>query len=223
MAPTLPLTSGRAQRSEGLDGYDGRAAHSRAAREGLERAERSRGAEIQHSRLREPREDLGQRDEGDWPRVKIGPIAARFNGRCSSPTSTRRTPTRSAARARAASRASPRAAPRSPRRRRGRDAAALRRAGTGRRQDRPARRAADRRQRQADGRPVLRPFHRAQLSLGDDEPAGRAAGRGPSRCQRAEARPPAAISLMSLIPPRAVRPAARRLDRRRSCGCWCSS
>ena len=81
--------------------------------------------------------------------------------------------------------------------RRWRHAAALRRACAGRRQDRPARRPADRRLRQADGGRLLRPVQRVR---GPPGTRCRLGHRGTQEPRRAPPPPPSAISPLALVP-----------------------
>ena len=172
MPPTLQVTSD-AHNGIRSDGHDRRAAHRGAAPNRMAGAQRPGGAEGQHSRLREPGEAVGHRNEGDrrgQDRPDRGAVQ-----RCRAPVrhrpaqrlhDQRRGPGR-----RRRLRQGRRQGAAGGRRRR--HAAALRGARPGRWQDRPARRPADRRHRQADGRRLLRPVRRASLTAG--------AGVGPTR------------------------------------------
>ena len=131
---------------------DGRSDFARRKTESLGPAERPRGAQVRNSRMPIVGEDRRERLRRGGQNEESDRSPPRSRAKWSSPTSSRSKATPSRAKAKAASRVSPKAAQRcrSPMRRR-RHAAPLRRRSNGRRQDRPAWLASDRRRRQEFG------------------------------------------------------------------------
>ena len=155
----------RPRREETVDGDDddrGGDASGRTA-EGVGAAQRPGRPQGLHSRLPVARRGPATTVSPPSPRSRSARSPPPSKARSSSPTSSPTSATRSPARARAASPASPRATPKvSLADADGRHAAALRRRGPCRRQDRPARLAPHRRRRQGHGRQVLRQFRRGR-------------------------------------------------------------